>query len=195
MDKDESEEIAPSEEEVTELDTESEEITLSEEDMGKIKKDYWMITSIDKWRYLSYLLLALTWVSIDEMQYIERTGEDASVGFVFLPLMTVLSFSRSIYLRYNDNDYSGIMFFNQSINIDSQNTFVSGSTYWVISVSFKIDSITEMLWSISALIGCFAIALVIPLSIYFAARAKERREEKVRNVALDKTTDESKAGL
>jgi len=114
MDKDESEEIAPSEEEVTELDTESEKITLSEEDMGKIKKDYWTFTSIDKWRYLSYLLLALTWFSIPEMQYIERTGEDASVGFVFLPLMTVLSFSKYVYLRYNDNDYSGITFFNQS---------------------------------------------------------------------------------
>jgi hypothetical protein len=53
---------------------------------------------------------------------------------------------------------------------------------------FTINPVTEMLWSISALIGCFAIALVIPLSIYFAARAKERREEQVRKVALDKTT-------
>ncbi|MDE0574058.1 MAG: hypothetical protein OSB32_00540 [Candidatus Poseidoniales archaeon] len=56
---------------------------------------------------------------------------------------------------------------------------------------FKVDPVTEMMWSISALIGCFGIALVIPLSIYFAARAKELREEKVRNVALDKTTDDS----
>ena len=60
---------------------------------------------------------------------------------------------------------------------------------------FSIDPVTEMMWSISALIGCFGIALVIPLSIFFAARAKERREEKVRNVALDKTTDETRAGL
>ncbi len=54
---------------------------------------------------------------------------------------------------------------------------------------FKINPVTEMLWSISALIGCFAIALVIPLSIYFAARAKERREEKIRQVALEKTSE------
>jgi hypothetical protein len=53
---------------------------------------------------------------------------------------------------------------------------------------FKINPVTEMLWSISALIGCFAIALVIPLSIYFAARAKERREEQIRKVALEKTS-------
>ena len=56
---------------------------------------------------------------------------------------------------------------------------------------FEIDPVTEMLWSISALIGCFGIALVIPLSIYFAARAKERREENIRQAALKKTTDES----
>ena len=55
---------------------------------------------------------------------------------------------------------------------------------------FKIDPVTEMLWSISALIGCFAIALVIPLSIYFAARAKERREEKIRQVALEQTSED-----
>ena len=56
---------------------------------------------------------------------------------------------------------------------------------------FEVDPVTEMLWSISALIGCFGMALFIPLVIYFAARAKERREEKVRNAALAKTSDES----
>ena len=55
---------------------------------------------------------------------------------------------------------------------------------------FKINPVTEMLWSISALIGCFAIALVIPLTIYFAAQAKERREEKIRQTALEQTTDD-----
>ena len=58
-------------------------------------------------------------------------------------------------------------------------------------VPFEVDPVTEMLWSISALIGCFGMALFIPLVIYFAARAKERREEKVRNAALAITTDES----
>ena len=55
---------------------------------------------------------------------------------------------------------------------------------------FKINPVTEMLWSISALIGCFAIALVIPLTIYFAAQAKERREEKIRQTALEQTSDD-----
>jgi hypothetical protein len=55
---------------------------------------------------------------------------------------------------------------------------------------FEVNPVTEMLWSISALIGCFGIALVIPLSIYFAARAKERREEQIRKVALEQTNDD-----
>ena len=83
-----------------------------------------------------------------------------------------------------------------SIHPDEFSPYVQSTSHELENVEpFKIDPVTEMLWSISALIGCFGIALVIPLSIYFAARAKERREEKIRNVALDKTTDESEAGL
>lgn len=55
---------------------------------------------------------------------------------------------------------------------------------------FEVNPVTEMLWSISALIGCFGIALVIPLSIYFASRAKERREEQIRKAALEQTNDD-----
>ncbi len=52
---------------------------------------------------------------------------------------------------------------------------------------FEVDPVTEMLWSVSALIGCFAMALVVPLCIYFAASAKEKRETKIRDAALRKT--------
>jgi hypothetical protein len=55
---------------------------------------------------------------------------------------------------------------------------------------FEVDPVTEMLWSISALIGCFGLALIIPLSIYVAARAKERREEQIRKSALEQTNDD-----
>ena len=48
----------------------------------------------------------------------------------------------------------------------------------------------EMLWSISALIGCFSLALVVPLIIYVAARAKEIREDRVRQAALDNLSDD-----
>jgi hypothetical protein len=54
---------------------------------------------------------------------------------------------------------------------------------------FEVDPFTEVLWSISALIGCFGMALFIPLVVYFSARAKERREERIRNEALASTTD------
>ena len=57
MNEDEPEEATTSENEVTEPDTDGEKITLSEEDIDKIKKDYWMFTSIDEWGYLSYFLL------------------------------------------------------------------------------------------------------------------------------------------
>ena len=69
--------------------------------------------SVKKWGYLSYLLLVLTWLTTSEIGSLENSGKDVSVGFAFLPLMTVLSFSKYIYLRYNDNGYSGVTFFNQ----------------------------------------------------------------------------------
>ncbi|HJM67441.1 MAG TPA: hypothetical protein QF716_01020 [Candidatus Thalassarchaeaceae archaeon] len=79
-----------------------------------------------------------------------------------------------------------------SIHPDEFSPHIQSTSHELESVEpFKVDTMTEMMWSITALIGCFGIALVVPLSIYFAARARERREEMIRNVALDKTTDES----
>ena len=56
-----------------------------------------------------------------------------------------------------------------------------------------MDPVEEMLWSISALIGCFSLALIVPLTIYFAARAKEMREERVRKTAIEKLRDDIEA--
>ena len=88
----------------------------SEEDIEKIKENNseHEFMSIKKWRYLSYLLLFLALPSILVMNEIVWDEKEVSVGFVFLPLMTVLSFSKYVYLRYNDNHYSGITFFHQS---------------------------------------------------------------------------------
>ena len=58
---------------------------------------------------------------------------------------------------------------------------------------FKVDPVEEMLWSISALIGCFGLALIVPLIIFFAARAKEMREDRVRQTALEKLRDDTEA--
>ena len=84
------------------------------------------------------------------------------------------------------------LYSNDEIHPDEFTPQVHSTSHELVMVEpFEIDPVTEMLWSISALIGCFGIALVIPLSIYFAARAKERREENIRQAALKKTTDES----
>ena len=104
------------EEKESENNDEPEEVTDSEDKGEEINGIYVEqgFMSVKKWSYLSYLLLVLTWLTTYEIGSMEISGKDVSVGFAFLPLMTVLSFSRYIYLRYNDNDYSGVTFFNQS---------------------------------------------------------------------------------
>lgn len=49
---------------------------------------------------------------------------------------------------------------------------------------FTIDPVTEMIWSIAALVGCFGLVLVIPMTAYLASIAKEKREEKMREIAI-----------
>ncbi|MEE2758627.1 MAG: hypothetical protein VYA86_01460 [Candidatus Thermoplasmatota archaeon] len=77
-----------------------------------------------------------------------------------------------------------------SIHPDEFAPVVQSTSHDLESVEvFKVDPVEEMLWSVSALIGCFSLALVVPLTIYFAARAKEIREDKVREAALQKLQD------
>ena len=45
---------------------------------------------------------------------------------------------------------------------------------------FKVDPFEELIWSVAALIGCFGMVLIIPLTVYFAARAKEKKIELIR---------------
>ena len=76
------------------------------------------------------------------------------------------------------------------IHPDEYSPYVQTTVHELVEVEpFEVNPVTEMMWSIAALIGCFSLALVIPLTIYFAARAKEKREESVRKAALDKTID------
>ncbi len=106
-------ETKTSEAEVTKLDAEigddelQEEIALSNGDTEEVKEDYSEqgFMSIKKWGYLSYLLLALTWFSTYIIDSDVRAGREIGANFAFLPLMTVLSFSRYIYLRYNDEAF------------------------------------------------------------------------------------------
>ena len=42
---------------------------------------------------------------------------------------------------------------------------------------FEIDAATEFIWALAAVIGCFGMILVPSFTIYFAARAKQRKLE------------------
>jgi len=42
---------------------------------------------------------------------------------------------------------------------------------------FSIDAGTEFLWSLAAVIGCFSVLLIPSFGLYFAARAKEKKNE------------------
>ena len=40
-----------------------------------------------------------------------------------------------------------------------------------------METATEFLWALAAVVGCFSMVLVPSFTVYFAARAKERRDE------------------
>lgn len=42
---------------------------------------------------------------------------------------------------------------------------------------FSVDAATEFLWALAAVVGCFSMVLIPSLTVYFAARAKEKRAE------------------
>jgi len=50
---------------------------------------------------------------------------------------------------------------------------------------FEIDAVTEMLWSMSALIGCFMILLVPAFLIYFISQQSNKKERKEVEIALE----------
>ena len=42
---------------------------------------------------------------------------------------------------------------------------------------FSVDAGTEFLWGVAAVVGCFSMILIPSFTVYFAARAKERKNE------------------
>ena len=42
---------------------------------------------------------------------------------------------------------------------------------------FEVDTATEFLWALAAVIGCFSMVLVPSFTVYFAARAKQKKLE------------------
>ena len=48
--------------------------------------------------------------------------------------------------------------------------------FWSVEV-FSVDAGTEFLWALAAVVGCFSMVLIPSFTVYFAARAKEKRDE------------------
>ena len=40
---------------------------------------------------------------------------------------------------------------------------------------FEVDAATEFMWALAAVIGCFSMVLVPSFTVYFAARAKQKK--------------------
>ncbi len=54
---------------------------------------------------------------------------------------------------------------------------------------FSVDTATEFLWALAAVVGCFSMVLVPSFTVYFAARAKERRDEAKLVIAEQEVTE------
>ena len=55
---------------------------------------------------------------------------------------------------------------------------------------FEIDAATEFLWALAAVVGCFSMVLIPSFTVYFAARARERRNEEKLKLAVVEDSDE-----
>jgi hypothetical protein len=56
---------------------------------------------------------------------------------------------------------------------------------------FSVDAATEFLWALAAVVGCFSMVLIPSFTVYFAARAKEKKDE----AKLQQANDEVKSSL
>tara|TARA_B100000886_G_scaffold264141_1_gene188649 strand:- start:1253 stop:2083 length:831 start_codon:yes stop_codon:yes gene_type:complete len=64
---------------------------------------------------------------------------------------------------------------NRSVNPAIELTQVNEELYNV--EMFEVDAATEFLWALAAVIGCFSMVLVPSFTVYFAARAKQRKTD------------------
>ena len=62
---------------------------------------------------------------------------------------------------------------------------------------FSVDAGTEFLWAVATVVGCFSMILIPSFTVYFAARAKERKNElklqKAEQVVDDSVTNDAEA--
>ena len=72
---------------------------------------------------------------------------------------------------------------NQLVNTSGMGVTVTIVEHEIFEVSpYRIDPVTEMIWGMTALIGCFGIVLILPLSLYLVAAAKSRRAAEINTI-------------
>ena len=54
---------------------------------------------------------------------------------------------------------------------------------------FQLDPVTEGFWSLTALLGCLSLVLLLPMGFYYGSRLKEKAEERGRDAALADTSE------
>ena len=55
---------------------------------------------------------------------------------------------------------------------------------------YSIDAATEFLWALAAVVGCFSMVLIPSFTVYFAARAKDKKREEKLQLAQSESSDE-----
>ena len=64
-----------------------------------------------------------------------------------------------------------------AINTSGMGVSVSVVEHEILDVApYRIDPVTEMIWGMTALIGCFGIVLILPTALYIAASAKSKKD-------------------
>ena len=55
---------------------------------------------------------------------------------------------------------------------------------------YSIDAATEFLWALAAVVGCFSMVLIPSFTVYFAARAKDKKREEKLQLVQSESIDE-----
>ena len=62
------------------------------------------------------------------------------------------------------------------VNTSGMGISVSVVEHEILDVSpYRIDPVTEMIWGMTALIGCFGVVLILPTALYIAATVKSKK--------------------
>ena len=82
-----------------------------------------------------------------------------------------------IKTNFSDSSFSITIVEQGDKTVEPNVVFTSVSEQLSSVEMFEVDAATEFMWALAAVIGCFSMVLVPSFTIYFAARAKEKKLE------------------